>query len=154
MSARTSVSGSPDESMPSIRGNGSKMIFRRFGIWSSTRAVRLIVPKGISVRSSGQVALASATLSPGSAICTNTPSRIGPRARRSPISSKRKLADFAAASSLERYSVPPAGLMRNRPWRLTPTALVNLNDATAKNASRAKLVGIGFGASTNRCAFG
>ena len=140
--------------MPSIRGNGSKMILRRSGTWSSAGAVRLIVPNGISFRASGQVMLASATSSPGSAICTNTPSRIGPRARRSPISSKRKLGDFAAASSLERYSVPASGLIRNRPWRLIPSALVNLNDVTAKNASRAKLVGIGFGVSTNRLAFG
>ena len=44
--------------------------------------------------------------------------------------------------------------MRNRPCRLTPWALVNLKDVTAKNASRVKLVGIGLGASTKRLALG
>src|SRR5215470_13940952 len=47
--------------MPSTRGMGSKMIFRRSGSVSSTRAVRLIVPKGTSSRPSGQGTLASVT---------------------------------------------------------------------------------------------
>ena len=115
MSERTSVSGSPDESMPSTLGTGSKMMLRRSGTWSSTRAVRVMVPNGISVRLSGHVTLASATSSPGSAICTNTPSVTGSWASRGPISSNRKSSDFAAASSLERYSVPASGRMRNRP---------------------------------------
>ncbi len=33
---RTAVSGSPDDSMPSTLGRGSKMILRRSGTWSST----------------------------------------------------------------------------------------------------------------------
>jgi hypothetical protein len=40
------------------------MIFRRSGTWSSTRAVRMIVPNGTSVRLSGHVTLESVTSSP------------------------------------------------------------------------------------------
>jgi hypothetical protein len=50
MSDRTSLSGSPDVSMPSTRGMGSKMIFRLSGSVSSTRAVSAIVSKGTSAR--------------------------------------------------------------------------------------------------------
>src|ERR1041385_3763620 len=74
--------------------------------------------------------------------------------RRGPSSSKRKSGDFVAAASLERYSVPALGRTRKRPCRLAPLELVNLKAVPAKKASRAKLVGIGLGASTNRFAFG
>ena len=41
--------------MPSTLGRGAKIILRRSGAWSSTRVVKVIVPKGISVRLGGQV---------------------------------------------------------------------------------------------------
>src|SRR5262249_1074995 len=44
--------------------------------------------------------------------------------------------------------------MRNRPKRLTPAAFVNVNAVMAKYACRAKLAGIGLGASTNALAAG
>src|SRR5215471_5340209 len=52
----------------------SKMILRRFGAVSSTRFVRVMVPKGTSVRLSGQGTLESVTSSPSPASCTNAPS--------------------------------------------------------------------------------
>ena len=77
-----------------------------------------------------------------------------PPASRSDISAARKSAVFSFAWSGVRYSVPASGRRRNRPNRLCPSAFVNLKAVTAKYACRAKLNGIGFGASTNALADG
>src|SRR5262249_40041773 len=66
----------------------------------------------------------------------------------------RKSVVFLAACSGVRNSVPASGRNRNRPNRLWPVELVNLNAVTAKYACRAKLVGMGLGASTKALAAG
>ena len=55
------MSGSPDVSMPSTRGTGSKISFRLSGSMWSTRLVRVIVPNGTSVRRSGHATLLRAS---------------------------------------------------------------------------------------------
>ena len=155
MSDRTSVSGSPAESIPSTRGTGSKIIFRRSGASSSTRSV-MVERAELHLRpgSPARRRWRRSRRPRSSAICTSTRNATGPLASRSDSSAARKSAVFVAACSAVRNSVPASGRMRNRPNRLCPSAFVNLNAVMAKYACRAKLVGIGFGASTKAFAVG
>src|SRR6516164_6215762 len=77
-----------------------------------------------------------------------------PRVNRSDSSAVRKSVVFLAVCSGVRNSVPTSGQKRNRPNRLWPVELVNLNAMTAKYACRAKLVGMGLAASTKAFAVG
>ena len=133
------------------------MILRRSGSWSSTRAVGVSVPKGISFRCSGHVTLASVTSIAGVGQL-HKDAKLGRRlgqARADLVEQEVR----GLASPRLRWKDNPFNLRaecesgRDERHRAGGVGELERRDGEEGLSAHKKLVGIGLGVSTKRLAF-